>query len=91
MADEKGIRIMNSLRSIALATGGIVILALAAAFTLSLTLVLGAVLTVALGIRVLALRMKEARVPVRAKRAEQGRGEQGMHVWNDGRGTIIDL
>ncbi|MBO3758178.1 hypothetical protein J5J10_18815 [Ciceribacter sp. L1K23] len=77
---------MNNLRSIALAAGGIVILALAAAFTLSLTLVLGAVLTAVIGIRMLALRFREARVPVRAKS-----GKTDMRVWNDGRGTIIDL
>ncbi|MGV8937769.1 MAG: hypothetical protein ACOH2J_11640 [Allorhizobium sp.] len=75
---------MQNLRSIALAVGGIVILAAAAAFTLSLTLIVGAVLTVSLAARMISMRPKP--VPVRIKT-----GKQPMRVWDDGRGTIIDL
>lgn len=75
---------MQNLRSVAIAAAGIVVLAIAAAFTVSLTLIAGAVLTLAA--RMLTARPKKA--PVYAKAKAQGRE---MRVWNDGRGTIIDL
>ncbi|MBP1851963.1 hypothetical protein [Rhizobium halophytocola] len=77
---------MTNLRSLVLAAGGLVILAAAAAFTLSLTLLVGALLTVTLGTRMLASRLRNAQVPVRARRQPET-----LRVWNDGRGTIIDL
>ncbi|MBV2184512.1 MAG: hypothetical protein KUL88_08240 [Rhizobium sp.] len=77
---------MQNLRSVAIAAAGIVVLAIAAAFTVSLTLIAGAVLTLTLAARMLTARSKKA--PVYAKAKAQGRE---MRVWNDGRGTIIDL
>ncbi len=77
---------MQNLRSVAIAAAGIVVLAIAAAFTVSLTLIAGAVLTLTLAARMLTARPKKA--PVFAKAKTQGRE---MRVWNDGRGTIIDL
>lgn len=77
---------MQNLRSVALGITGIAVLALAAAFTVSLTLIAGAVLTLSLAARMLSPNRKAA--PVYAK-ANKHRDE--MRVWNDGRGTIIDL
>ncbi|MGF0539852.1 hypothetical protein ACQQ2Q_17770 [Agrobacterium sp. ES01] len=78
---------MQSLRSIAFAIGGIAILAAAAVFTMSLTLLVGAVLTASLIARMVATRVKPAPVRVRANR----RNQDNMRVWDDGRGKIIDL
>lgn len=79
---------MQNLRSVALGLAGIVVIAAAAAFTVSLTLIAGAVLTLSLGYRMLTARTKAA--PVYAKTNRKS-GEREMRVWNDGRGTIIDL
>lgn len=78
---------MQSLRSIALAAGGVAILASAAVFTLSLTVLAGGILTMSLIARMLMNRAKTSPVYARAKRPQ----EKTMRVWNDGRGTIIDL
>ncbi|WP_250958485.1 hypothetical protein [Rhizobium sp. CG5] len=75
---------MHNLRSIAIALIGLALFAAAAVVTVSLTLLAGAVLTTVLAARMLSLRAKP--VPVRAKPQTQP-----MRVWNDGRGTIIDL
>ena len=56
-----------------------------AAFAVSLTLVIGALLTVTLGARMLMGKTKRAPVYVKAKRRDD------VRVWNDGKGTIIDL
>lgn len=78
---------MPNLRSIALAVGGIAIFALAAVFTLSLTLVAGAVLSLTLLTRMVTMR--KARAPVYARASRQPQAD--MRIWNDGRGTIIDM
>lgn len=75
---------MQNLRTIGLALAGICVFAAAAVFTISLTLVSGAILTVFLAARMLSTRAKPAPLYAKAKHRE-------MHVWNDGRGTIIDL
>jgi len=76
---------MQSLRSAVIALAGLAFVGLAAAFAVSLTLVVGALLTVTLGARVLMGKTKRAPIYARAKRREDPR------VWNDGKGTIIDL
>lgn len=76
---------MQTIRSALFALAGLVLVGLAAAFAVSLTIVLGAVLTVSLAVRMLMLRTKQAPVYAKAKRRED------MRVWNDGKGTIIDL
>ena len=78
---------MSSFRSIALAAGGVAVLAVAAAFTVSLTIVAGTVVAMSLLARSLMPRRQDAKVYARAKAA----GQDKMRVWNDGRGTIIDL
>ena len=76
---------MQNVRSLFLALAGITVFAALALFTVSLTLAVGGILTVCMIGRALSTRMKPA--PVRAKADRQ----REMHIWNDGRGTIIDL
>lgn len=76
---------MQNFRSAFIALAGLAFIGLAAAFAVSLTLVIGALLTVSLGARMLMGRTKRAPVYARAKRRED------LRVWNDGKGTIIDL
>ncbi|MGV1838242.1 hypothetical protein ACQZ6C_26035 [Rhizobium rhizogenes] len=77
---------MKNIRSLFIALAGITVFAAMALFTVSLTLAVGGILTALMVGRAISLRMKP--VPVRA-RANSGQRE--MRVWNDGRGTIIDL
>ena len=67
---------MQNFRSAAYAIAGLAFVGLAAAFAVSLTLLIGALLTVTLGARMLMGK---------AKRRDD------VRVWNDGKGTIIDL
>ncbi|GAC1044918.1 hypothetical protein [Rhizobium sp. No.120] len=78
---------MQNIRSLFIALAGITVFAAMALFTVSVTLAVGAILTVLMAARALSLRMKPA--PVRAKAKTNGQRE--MRIWNDGRGTIIDL
>lgn len=78
---------MSNFRSIALAVGGVAVIAAAAVFTLSLTLVAGAIVTASLFARMLSGRRQEQRAYARADNT----GKTEMRIWNDGRGTIIDL
>jgi hypothetical protein len=75
---------MQSIRTFFLAITGFAILATAVLLTASLTLAAGAVLSILLIGRAMSTRPKP--VPVRARSPRDG-----MRVWNDGRGTIIDL
>ncbi|MBX9470189.1 MAG: hypothetical protein KL839_21105 [Rhizobium sp.] len=76
---------MQNIRSAAYAIAGLAFVGLAAAFAVSLTLVIGALLTVTLGARMLMGKTKRAPVYAKAKRRAD------MRVWDDGKGTIIDL
>lgn len=76
---------MQNIRSLFIALAGITVFAALALFTVSLTLAVGGILTVLMVGRAISLRMKPA--PVRAK----ANGQREMRIWNDGRGTIIDL
>ena len=77
---------MQNIRSLFIALAGITVFAALALFTVSLTLAVGGILTVLMVGRAISLRMKP--VPVRAR---ANNGQREMRVWNDGRGTIIDL
>ena len=78
------INIMQNIRSALFAVAGLAVMGIAAAFAVSLTLIVGLLLTATLGARMLMLKAKPR--PVYAKT----RKEREMRVWNDGRGTIID-
>ncbi|MGR9437575.1 hypothetical protein ACU8V1_21580 [Rhizobium leguminosarum] len=77
---------MQNIRSIFLMLAGATVFVAMLLLTFSVTLAVGGILTVLMVGRALSMKMKPA--PVRAK-TNNGRPE--MRVWNDGRGTIIDL
>ncbi|MDP9839220.1 putative membrane protein [Neorhizobium huautlense] len=76
---------MQNIRAFFFALSGIAVIAFVAVLTASLTVTFAGMLAIFTGIRLLSARLKP--VPVRAKTARQ----ENMRVWNDGRGTIIDL
>ena len=75
---------MQNIRTFFLAMTGFAVLATVVVLTASLTLAVGAILSVALLGRAMSMKLKP--VPVRAKTRQDD-----MRVWNDGRVTIIDL
>ncbi|QWW67735.1 hypothetical protein [Rhizobium sp. WYJ-E13] len=76
---------MQNIRSIFFMLAGATVFVAMLLLTFSVTLAVGGILTVLMVGRALSMKMKPA--PVRA-RAD---GKREMRVWNDGRGTIIDL
>jgi uncharacterized protein len=80
---------MQNIRSVFLLLAGITAFAALALFTFSVTLAVGAILTVLMVGRALSLKMKPA--PIRATAKSKHHSGETMRIWNDGRGTIIDL
>jgi hypothetical protein len=76
---------MQNIRSVFLMLAGATAVVTLLLLTFSVTLAVGGILTVLMVGRALSMKMKPA--PVRAK----ADGKREMRVWNDGRGTIIDL
>ncbi|MBW9056029.1 hypothetical protein [Rhizobium mesosinicum] len=76
---------MQNIRSIFFMLAGATVFVAMLLLTFSVTLAVGGILTVLMVGRALSMKMKPA--PVRA-RAD---GKRAMRIWNDGRGTIIDL
>ena len=76
---------MQNIRSIFFMLAGATVFVATLLLTFSVTLAVGGILTVLMVGRALSMKMKPA--PVRA-RAD---GKREMRIWNDGRGTIIDL
>jgi len=75
---------MQNIRAFFVIVSAIAVLAMAALLTASLTVAfVGTLAILSIG-RALSARLKP--VPVRAKA-----NKREMRVWNDGRGTIIDL
>jgi hypothetical protein len=77
---------MQNLRVFGLVGLGVVALMATAVLTVSITLIAGAVLSATLAYRMLTLKQKPA--PVHARSAHE---TKPMRIWNDGRGTIIDM
>lgn len=75
---------MQGIRSFFIAASGIAILAMVALFTASLTVAFIGVLAVLSAARLLSARLVSP-IPVKP------RNQRDMRVWNDGKGTIIDL
>lgn len=75
---------MHNIRVFFVIVSAIALFAMAALLTASLTVALAGILAVLSIGRAVSARLKP--VPVRAKT-----DKREMHVWNDGRGTIIDL
>lgn len=82
---------MQNLRALGLLGLGVIALTAAALLTFSLTLVLGAVLTGTLAWRALTLKPKPVAVHARKRQTGQSEEQQPVRIWNDGRGTIIDM
>lgn len=78
---------MQGIRTFFIAASSIAVLALVALFTASLTVAFVGVLAVISVVRLASARLKPAPIPVKPRRDEP----QNMRIWNDGRGTIIDL
>ncbi|MDR6103642.1 hypothetical protein QE369_003839 [Agrobacterium larrymoorei] len=78
---------MQGIRTFFIAASSIAVLALAALFTASLTIALVGTLAVLSIAKMFSSRLKPE--PIRVK--TQDHRQQNMRVWNDGRGTIIDL
>lgn len=76
---------MQTLRTFFIAVSAISIMALTTIFTMSLAVVLLAVVATGSIIRMMTQKFRP--VPVRA----QDRAKEDLRVWNDGKGTIIDL
>jgi hypothetical protein len=83
---------MRSFRSFLLTLGGLTFVAVAALFTASVGLaVIGTVSVLVIGQWLSAL-LSNKPAPVRAYARAQSRREQDqLRIWNDGKGTIIDM
>ncbi|MBW6424490.1 hypothetical protein KX729_23860 [Rhizobium sp. XQZ8] len=75
---------MQNIRAFFVIVSAIALLAMGAVLTASLTVAFAGILALLSIGRALSMRLKPA--PVRAKA-----NKREMRVWNDGRGTIIDL
>lgn len=75
---------MQNIRAFFVIVSAIALLAMGAVLTASLTVAFAGILALLSIGRALSMRLKPA--PVRAKASKRE-----MRVWNDGRGTIIDL
>jgi hypothetical protein len=78
---------MQNVRTLFISLAAVTAFTAIALLTFSLTLAVGGILTVLMVARALSLRLKPAPVRARARTADQ----REMRIWNDGRGTIIDL
>ncbi|MDE1160236.1 MAG: hypothetical protein PW791_18580 [Neorhizobium sp.] len=79
---------MQNLRALFVIVSAVAVLAAGALLTASFTIAFAGILAVLSIGRALSMRLKP--VPVRA-RSNAKAGQRDMRVWNDGRGTIIDL
>jgi hypothetical protein len=89
---NRKVSIMQSIRSVLFTAAAITVTLVAFVFTASLALALaGIAAVVAIGS---AIAAKLNRRPVHARaqaRANPAGAQREMRIWNDGRGTIIDL
>jgi len=83
---------MRSLRSFLLTLAGLTFVAVAALFTASIGLAIAGTVSVLLLGQWLSALLSHKQAPVRAYARARTRAEQDrMRVWNDGKGTIIDM
>ncbi len=80
---------MQSIRSLLLTAAGIAFTLMALVFTASLGLALAGIATVLVIGSAISARLSPK--PVRAAGRTAGRQKREPRIWNDGRGTIIDL
>jgi hypothetical protein len=86
---------MRSIRSFFLTLAGLTFVAIVALFTASIGLAIAGTVSVLLFGQwlssVLAAQSEPQPVRVYARRQSQSRDDQALRVWNDGKGTIIDM
>lgn len=86
---------MRSLRSFFITLAGLTFVAVVALFTASVGIALAGIATVLLfGQWLSSMLSGGEREPVRAyarARRPEDKAERGIRVWNDGKGTIIDM
>ena len=83
---------MRSVRSFLLTLAGLTFVAVAALFTASIGLAIAGAVSVLLLGQWLSSLLTDKPAPVRAyARARTRREQDQMRVWNDGKGTIIDM
>lgn len=83
---------MRSIRSFLLTLAGLTFVAVLALFTASIGLAIAGAITVLVFGQWLSSLLSDKPAPVRAYARAKGRREQDqMHIWNDGKGTIIDM
>lgn len=78
---------MQNVRTLFITLAAVTAFTAVALLTFSLTLAVGGILSVLMVARAISLRLKPAPVHAKAKANNQ----REMRIWNDGRGTIIDL
>jgi hypothetical protein len=81
---------MQSIRSLLFTAAGIAFTLMALVFTASLGLALAGIATVLVIGSAISARLSPKPVRATANRAS-GRDQRESRIWNDGRGTIIDL
>ena len=81
---------MENIRSVVMAIVGLAAVAFVTVFAFSVGLALMGVLAVLTVARMVAGKLNQAPVPVPV-RTRDCRRKDGMRVWDDGKGKIIDL
>lgn len=81
---------MNTIKTVIFTIAGLSIAILATLFTASLVLAFVGVATVLLAARAISMRMQPQSVPAYARTGRNDQRQAGR-IWNDGKGTIIDL
>jgi hypothetical protein len=83
---------MRSIRSFLLTLAGLTFVAVVALFTASIGLAIAGAISVLVFGQWLSSFLSDKPAPVRAyARAKTRREQDQMRIWNDGKGTIIDM
>jgi hypothetical protein len=96
IAGEGLVTTMRSIRSFFFTLAGLTFVAVVALFTASIGIAIAGVATVLLFGQWLSTMLsgrdrEPVRVYARARRQQEQHDGRGMRVWNDGKGTIIDM
>jgi hypothetical protein len=81
---------MNNIKTVLFAVAGLSIAVVASLFTASLVLAFAGIATVLLAARAVSLRLQPEPVRVYARDSRKS-VRQPIRVWDDGKGTIIDM
>jgi hypothetical protein len=81
---------MNTFKTALITVAGLSIAAIAMLFTASLVVAFAGIATVLLAARAISLQLQQKPSRVYARARRDGQREPGR-IWNDGKGTIIDM